>query len=86
MTTDGEMDDFDVDEIVDDLIRRMKNAERKPLSEEDKERALQALAEIQRAVQESGVTEEELQEEGRRIRKELTRQKYPRAPSDEKPI
>ena len=80
------MDDFDVDKIVDDLIRRMKNAEREQPSEEVKERTLQLLAEIQKAFQESGITEEELQEEGRRIRKELTRQMYPRVPSHEKPI
>ena len=38
--------------------------------------ALNALAEIQRAFQEAGVTEEELQEEGRRVREELSRSRY----------
>ena len=77
MTSAGDIDDFDVDKFVEDLIRRMKNAERKPPSEKDKERALQLLAEIQQAFQESGITEEELQEEGRRIRRQLVRERYP---------
>lgn len=38
--------------------------------------ALKALAEIQRVFQESGVTEEELQEEGRKIRERLSRTRY----------
>lgn len=38
--------------------------------------ALDALAEIQRLFQESGITEEELQAEGRRIRRQLTRERY----------
>ncbi len=38
--------------------------------------ALDALAEIQRLFQESGITEEELQAEGRRIRRELNREQY----------
>lgn len=38
--------------------------------------ALNALAELHRIFAESGVTEEELQEDGRRIRAELTRQRY----------
>ena len=76
MTT-GEIDDFDVDKFVEDLIQRMKNAERKPPTEKDKERFLQALAEVQRAVRESGVTEAELQKEGRRIRRQLVRERYP---------
>jgi AbrB family looped-hinge helix DNA binding protein len=39
--------------------------------------ALNALQELQRAIAESGVTEEELLEGGREIRKELFREKYP---------
>ncbi len=38
--------------------------------------ALDALAAIQRAFQESGITEEELLEEGRRVRTELVREIY----------
>ncbi len=38
--------------------------------------ALKALAEIQRVFQESGVTEEELQEEGGKIRERLSRTRY----------
>jgi len=39
--------------------------------------ALDALKELQRAVRESGVTLEELQEGGRQVRKELFREHYP---------
>ena len=38
--------------------------------------ALDALAAIQEAFRESGITEEELLEEGRRVRKELVRELY----------
>ncbi|MBI2911702.1 MAG: AbrB/MazE/SpoVT family DNA-binding domain-containing protein [Chloroflexi bacterium] len=38
--------------------------------------ALDALQEIQRAFAVSGLTEEELQEEGRRVREELSRRRY----------
>lgn len=38
--------------------------------------ALKALTEIQRVFNESGVTEEELQEEGRKIRERLSRTRY----------
>ena len=38
--------------------------------------ALDALAAIQQAFQESGITEEELLEEGRRVRTELVREIY----------
>lgn len=41
-----------------------------------RERFLDALGELQRIVRESGVTEAELQREGRRIRAELSRQRY----------
>src|SRR5262249_37084026 len=41
--------------------------------------ALNALAEIQRAFQQSGVTEAELQTEGRRVREELSRSRYGKA-------
>jgi antitoxin component of MazEF toxin-antitoxin module len=41
-----------------------------------RKRALDALAELHRIFAESGVTEEDLQEEGRRIRAELSRQRY----------
>jgi AbrB family looped-hinge helix DNA binding protein len=40
---------------------------------------LDALAEIHRAFQETGITEEELQEEGRRVRAELSRSRYGQA-------
>ena len=39
-------------------------------------RFLDALAAIQEAFQQSGITEEELLEEGRRIRHEITRELY----------
>lgn len=38
--------------------------------------ALEALREIQEAFKRSGITEEELQEVGRRVREELTRERY----------
>ncbi len=38
--------------------------------------ALEALEEIRRAFAASGVTEEELQAEGRRIREQLSRERY----------
>lgn len=38
--------------------------------------ALEALKEIQQAFQRSGLTEKELQEEGRRIRQEVTGERY----------
>ena len=40
--------------------------------------ALEALEEIQRAFAASGITEEELQAEGRRIREQLAREYYDR--------
>lgn len=39
--------------------------------------ALDALEEVRRAMAESGVTEEELLESGRKVRQELFREKYP---------
>lgn len=39
-------------------------------------RALRALDEIRRGFAESGITEEELQEEGRRVRAELLKERY----------
>ena len=39
--------------------------------------ALEALGAIQRALEDAGVTEEELLESGRQIRDELFREKYP---------
>ena len=41
-----------------------------------KTRALEALREIRRAFAVSGVTEEEIQEEGRRVREQLTHERY----------
>jgi bifunctional DNA-binding transcriptional regulator/antitoxin component of YhaV-PrlF toxin-antitoxin module len=41
-----------------------------------KQVALDALREIQRAFAASGITEEELQESGRQIRRELIRERY----------
>lgn len=38
--------------------------------------ALEALREIQKAFRHSGITEEELQEAGRRIRQEVARERY----------
>ncbi|MBM3118313.1 MAG: AbrB/MazE/SpoVT family DNA-binding domain-containing protein [Chloroflexi bacterium] len=38
--------------------------------------ALEALKEIQQAFQRSGITEEELQEAGRRVRQEIARERY----------
>jgi hypothetical protein len=38
--------------------------------------ALEALKEIQQAFQRSGITEEELQEAGRRERQEIARERY----------
>ena len=38
--------------------------------------ALEALREIQRTFQKSGLTEEELQEEGRRVRREIAREHH----------
>ena len=38
--------------------------------------ALEALREIQRAFQRSGITEEELQKAGRKIRQEIARERY----------
>ena len=40
-----------------------------------KNRALESLREIQQAFQRSGITEEELQEEGKRIRQEIVRER-----------
>ena len=39
--------------------------------------ALDALKELRRALKEAGVTEEELLESGREVRKELVREKWP---------
>ncbi len=41
-----------------------------------RKRALDALAAIQKAFQESGITEEEWLEELRRVRREMTRERY----------
>ena len=38
--------------------------------------ALEALKEIRQAFQRSGITEEELQEAGRRVRQEIARERY----------
>ncbi len=38
--------------------------------------ALEALKEIQQAFQRSGITEEELQKAGRRVRQEVARERY----------
>jgi len=38
--------------------------------------ALEALKEIQQTFQRSGITEEELQEAGRRVRQEIARERY----------
>ncbi len=38
--------------------------------------ALEALKEIQQAFQRSGITEEELQVAGRRVRQEITKERY----------
>ena len=38
--------------------------------------ALESLKEIQRAFERSGISEEELQEAGRRIRREVSRERY----------
>lgn len=38
--------------------------------------ALEALAELRRELAEAGITEEELQESGRKIREELVKEKY----------
>jgi len=38
--------------------------------------ALEALKEIQQAFRRSGITEEELQETGRRVRQEVARERY----------
>jgi AbrB family looped-hinge helix DNA binding protein len=38
--------------------------------------ALEALKEIQQAFQRSGITEEELQKTGRRVRQEVARERY----------
>lgn len=38
--------------------------------------ALEALKEIQRAFQRSGITEEDLQEAGRRVRQEIAKERY----------
>jgi AbrB family looped-hinge helix DNA binding protein len=38
--------------------------------------ALEALREIRRAFKESGISEEELQEEGHRMRQEIVRERY----------
>ena len=47
-------------------------------AQERRARALAALEEIQRAFAASGVTEAELQAEGRRIREQLSREYYDR--------
>jgi bifunctional DNA-binding transcriptional regulator/antitoxin component of YhaV-PrlF toxin-antitoxin module len=44
-----------------------------------KQLALNALAEIERAFKETGLTEDELQQEGRRVREELSRSRYGKA-------
>ena len=41
-----------------------------------KSAALEALKEIQQAFQRSGITEEELQKVGRRVRQEVARERY----------
>ncbi|MDO8615069.1 MAG: AbrB/MazE/SpoVT family DNA-binding domain-containing protein [Dehalococcoidia bacterium] len=45
-----------------------------------RKRAVDALAAIQKAFQESGIPEEELLEEGRRVRAEMTEKVYGRQP------
>jgi AbrB family looped-hinge helix DNA binding protein len=47
----------------------------------DRKRFLDALSAIQQAFQKSGVTEEELLEEGKRVRREITRELYGDEPS-----
>ena len=42
--------------------------------------ALNALKEIQKAFKRSGITEEELQETGRRVRQEIIRERYAARP------
>ena len=44
-----------------------------------KQRALDALKEIQDAFTRAGITEKELQEEGRRVRRQLTAERYGKA-------
>ena len=44
-----------------------------------KQRALDALKEIQEAFARAGITEKELQEEGRRVRRQLTAERYGKA-------
>lgn len=51
-------------------------------AQERRARALATLAEIRRAFAASGVTEEELQAEGRRIREQLARERYGTRRSD----
>jgi AbrB family looped-hinge helix DNA binding protein len=47
----------------------------------DRKRFLDALSAIQQAFQKSGITEEELLEEGKRVRREITRELYGDEPS-----
>jgi bifunctional DNA-binding transcriptional regulator/antitoxin component of YhaV-PrlF toxin-antitoxin module len=49
------------------------------LAKPKKQLALDALAEIQRVFQSSGLTEEDLQEEGRRVREQLSHAGYGKA-------
>jgi AbrB family looped-hinge helix DNA binding protein len=51
--------------------------EGRAILEPSRRAALDALRAVQKAVAESGVTEEELLESGRQIRKELFRENYP---------
>lgn len=60
------------------MLERIAMTENDPGTQpaENRRIALEALREIRRAFAESGISEEELQEEGRRVRKELVELLY----------
>ncbi|MBI2907758.1 MAG: hypothetical protein HYX92_08900 [Chloroflexi bacterium] len=76
--------DLTVDELKALIKEAVEEALENVLGEPGRtEKARQALREIQEAFRRSGITEEELQEEGRRVRHELVNERYgPRPQAD----
>jgi len=63
------------EEILHKAADMRRNAQNTPANVR-RQRALEALNAIQKMFQESGITEAELQAEGRRIRRQLVRERY----------
>jgi len=68
--------DSSADQLAQQIIDELSRAPSGRRTKRSKERALKALAEIQAMFQASGITEEELLADGRRIRRELVQEKY----------